>query len=609
MYPSRIAIIASLGNILSNFVMNESGKQVDRECMIAAVQNMLKISSLEEIDEICALLGIDSTDARVPQSQDVVASTEDERRKADMDQYADAPIAGDSTPRASTSPSDSVYIEMAKFVPLRLEYDERRYLRLLESVVDSAEYTDRVDSIPVSQQTSHRSIALVLKNICSLLSGLVIAHDASDSTVKSVLTNRDFTKFKTFYRKVFEIGRRYKILNPERMRESYFKMMYFLQDLNKPEVSELFDFCCVEPVQTVYSLLESKPSASFALLSDPLLETATTEISSKGKTKYKVQDEIRAKESAIKRLTAKYSPGRSLRPQRSRFNMSSFFSSRAGDDSSADEDATPTLSRDEIERCVYSICDYQSFLRFNQQPCERMIELLEKYFGTPSSDPSASLSIAEGDAGARLTHSHSRQYTFVLQSLTLWAEVMKDMFRLWHAAEADLLDPKNPYVRTQTGQGLQRIQKAPRVYAIMVEILARVQKRLGGWVGSSTIHLGDENVPNALIFIDKYMQVPKILGPVVLVVEKIETESGYRTGTPGLAEVVDALGGAEQLQREILRDFFRHGFDGSGGDTFFEAGSCVDGRLTSAWNWCSQIETKPYYPVFQLTGFTGFDSR
>ena len=33
-----------------------------------------------------------------------------------------------------------------------------------------------------------------------------------------------------------------------------------------------------------------------------------------------------------------------------------------------------------------------------------------------------------------------------------------------------------------------------------------------------------------------------------------------------------------------LDDLFRHGFDGSGGDNYFDAGSCIDGRLTSAWN-------------------------
>lgn len=37
------------------------------------------------------------------------------------------------------------------------------------------------------------------------------------------------------------------------------------------------------------------------------------------------------------------------------------------------------------------------------------------------------------------------------------------------------------------------------------------------------------------------------------------------------------------------------------------AGSCIDGRLTSLWNWASQIEKKPYYNLFKLGGFTGFD--
>ena len=38
-------------------------------------------------------------------------------------------------------------------------------------------------------------------------------------------------------------------------------------------------------------------------------------------------------------------------------------------------------------------------------------------------------------------------------------------------------------------------------------------------------------------------------------------------------------------------------------------GSCIDGRLTSAWNWCSQLPQKPFYPIFKLTGFIGFDGE
>jgi hypothetical protein len=31
--------------------------------------------------------------------------------------------------------------------------------------------------------------------------------------------------------------------------------------------------------------------------------------------------------------------------------------------------------------------------------------------------------------------------------------------------------------------------------------------------------------------------------------------------------------------------------------------------MTSAWNWCSQLPEKPFYPIFKLTGFTGFDGE
>jgi hypothetical protein len=73
--------------------------------------------------------------------------------------------------------------------------------------------------------------------------------------------------------------------------------------------------------------------------------------------------------------------------------------------------------------------------------------------------------------------------------------------------------------------------------------------------------------------------------------------------SPALRAYIDAeYGSLDGLYLDILSDFFRHAFDGSGADNFYDAGSCIDGRLTSAWNWCSSLEKKRYFHVFLLTG-------
>jgi hypothetical protein len=241
-----------------------------------------------------------------------------------------------------------------------------------------------------------------------------------------------------------------------------------------------------------------------------------------------------------------------------------------------------------------------------RDPIDKMIGYLRQHFPQTNPSEEESLGIVGGESGARLTHSHERQYGFVLQSLTLWREIANDMFRLWYLAEDDLLRSGNDYEQRDTGQGLQRVQEAPRTSRAMHQLLHVTKQAAGSWVGSSLIHLGDSNVPNALMFIDKYSQVEHILNPILATLGALE--SLHKDA--GLARWIDATwGGVQPLRIAILQDFFRSAFDGSGADNFFDAGSCIDGRLTSAWHWCSQLPQKPFFAIFKLAGFTSFDGH
>jgi hypothetical protein len=377
-------------------------------------------------------------------------------------------------------------------------------------------------------------------------------------------SNDDDTKVE-FIQTVFEVGRRHKVMNPEKMRGTYGKMMYILQDAVKPG---RLPFSCVVPIKTVYSLLEEKNA--LGLLADEdavqLFLTATREIApDPHKSKEAIKVESDQKSAALKQLIAKYK--------------------------------TEELTEEDIVRCVNSIADNTTFITLERWPVDRMLYNLTTYF-SPNKASSPSLSISYGREGSKLTHDHHTQFTFVLQSLLLWREIINNMFRLWFMTEQDLLGASS-YMLRDTGQGLNRVQECPSVSRQMHGILGRVQQKARGWVGLSVVHLGDRDVPNALVFIDKYTQVARILGPIVLCVDRLEE----LTKDPNLARYFNKCGGVNAIRVAILQDYFRHGFDGSGSD----GGSCIDGRLTSSWNWCAKVEKKPFFPVFLLSGFKGFD--
>ncbi|KAK9490328.1 hypothetical protein V1508DRAFT_425197 [Lipomyces doorenjongii] len=498
----------------------------------------------------------------------------------DVDEQSE-PASGTVTPNTTLSMSaepiiivsqgsasfGSWLMQRTKYIPIRLTRGERKLLRLLEAALNVSEYTDKVDVLAYSSKA--KRIIGQLQEICSILAGLVVATDMKLG--QEMFEDKDFARNAKWFKKIFEIGRRYKIMNPEKMRDSFGKLMYMVMDSRLPEIQQVMEFDLYMPILTVHSFLESKDC--LALLEDNLVVQATAEIYPDHKKRSQIQAEIKQKEQAIETLARRYyKPG--------------------------------SISQDEIRQCLYSIGDNHSYLRSNKNPVEKMQKYLQQYFHPENIESEYTLAISSGRAGARLSHNHEKQYYYVNQSLTLWSIIMNDMFMLWSLADQDLLSTNGRYRLLDNGQGLNRVQSCPAVSRAMQGVISTAQKRAKSWIGSSAVHLGDRSVPNAWFFLDKYLQVPQILNPLESVISNIDVVAR----DPFVYDWIRSqFGSVEDLKKTILCDFFKHAFDGSGADNFQEAGSCIDGRLTSAWNWTNSISRKPYLKIFLLCGFTGFN--
>lgn len=220
-------------------------------------------------------------------------------------------------------------------------------------------------------------------------------------------------------------------MNPEKMRTGFGKLAYLLMDSQEPSVQELLEFDPVRPLRTVHSLLAD--GGALGLLLDPLLPRATAEIASRDRARAEVQRDIRLKERAREALAARYSKPKS------------------------------NLDQEEVLRAIYSIADNEAFLRHARDPVDAALAALEARFSAqlgggnsaasaafeeeereagvstrsgagsgglsePASPTAAaaisslrsrskerelSLAISGGISGARLTHSHARQYAYV----------------------------------------------------------------------------------------------------------------------------------------------------------------------------------------------------
>ena len=265
------------------------------------------------------------------------------------------------------------------------------------------------------------------------------------------------------------------------MRTEYGKLMFILQDSVSQVISEEIGFCPVTKIKTVASFLEEKNCVK--LLEDKRLDIATKAIlnftvEGRKKKGEEIEDEKKAKREAIRQLCQEYKSSVDYLFPLCFSRLPSFESEK--------------LSEQEIDHVLLSIGDNNSFLASNRDPVDSMILLLQKHFKEDEYDQETDLSIRYGVGGARLSHSHSIQYNYVYQSLVLWREISDEMFKLWSCADGDLLDSNCSYILRDTGQGLNRMQSAPRVGKVMSNILQRAYSKVGGsWIGSSAVHLGD----------------------------------------------------------------------------------------------------------------------
>lgn len=222
------------------------------------------------------------------EKQDIVADEEE--------------INVDTQMKGKGNNDDSTYNsvkERAKYIPVRLSMGERKMLRLVEACMACIDYTTEVDK---PYKSSARRTHSQLKHITAVLRGMVSACDYSAG--KELLEKDNYSDFENFFQQMFEIARRHKIMNPEKMRTEYGKLIYLLQDAVSPSIQPHLAFCCKGQIKTVYKFLEER--GGLAVLEDNLIEIATREVLAEKKTRGQINNEIRRKERAVAHIKQRY---------------------------------------------------------------------------------------------------------------------------------------------------------------------------------------------------------------------------------------------------------------------------------------------------------------
>jgi hypothetical protein len=151
----------------------------------------------------------------------------DEKDQDDNREELEEYLSGNDTNGTThtNNQANAFMLQEAVFIPLRLNEEERHLFTLLDASLNVSEYTDKVDVF--SYRSTANRIVKELIEIFSILSGMVVASDFRQG--KKLVQNKKFEENQEFFQQIFEIGRRYKIMNPG-MNDSLSKF-YFIHHL------------------------------------------------------------------------------------------------------------------------------------------------------------------------------------------------------------------------------------------------------------------------------------------------------------------------------------------------------------------------------------------
>ena len=126
-------------------------------------------------------------------------------------------------------------------------------LRVLEGALTVSEYTDKVDIFSYRGSKVAR-IQQELANVFAVLSGMLVA--AKGKRGQDLIQDRAVSDNEQLFASIFEVGRRHKVMNPDKMRSTYGKLMFMLQDTQAYEIQSSIGFQCVRTIGTVHTELE-----------------------------------------------------------------------------------------------------------------------------------------------------------------------------------------------------------------------------------------------------------------------------------------------------------------------------------------------------------------